>query len=355
MQRTFTRLLFLGTVFFSVQSYGQFAPYYTHYMLNKLAYNPATAGEKDAICISGLSHTQWLGQVAQDPSGFDLANSDATNPGVNPTTQTISITAPILKNRNLGVGFVAINDKIGYLTTLYLRGSLAYKHGFGRRLPAGNKRGYTYDQTLSIGMDFGMVNLTQDGEKYIPIDPNDPRIPRIKVSDGSFDIGAGIYYTNQSLFDGFYTGISMAHLTKPVVTAENAFSFSTDRYIHFLAGSEHDLGSIALLPSVMVRTLGGAGVQVDLSARVRVGQKLVLGAGVRSRDAIYLMLGYYIKNNLYAGYSYDFNALSPSTLGYTKAGTHEIFISYCFDLSIKIEPKPLKPRYNVRYLEGYTL
>ncbi|TNE78687.1 MAG: type IX secretion system membrane protein PorP/SprF [Bacteroidetes bacterium] len=354
MQRTFTRLLFLGTVFFSVQSYGQFAPYYTHYMLNKLAYNPATAGEKDAICVNALSHTQWLGQSAQDPSGFDLGNSTATNSRVNPTTQSISITAPILKNKNLGLGFVAVNDKIGYLSTLYLRGSVAYKHGFGRKIPSDNARGYNYDQTLSIGMDFGMVNLTQDGSKYMPIDPTDPQIPNTKVSDGSFDLGAGIYYSNQSLFNGFYTGISMAHLTKPVVTAENAFSFTTERYIHFLAGSEHDLGSISLLPSVMVRTLGGGGVQVDLSARAKMGQKLVLGAGVRSGDAIYLMLGYYIKNNLYAGYSYDFNALSSSTLKYTKAGTHEIFISYCFDMSFTPPIKTVKPRYNVRYLEGYS-
>ncbi len=354
MQRTFTRLLFLGTVFFSVQSYGQFAPYYTHYMLNKLAYNPATAGEKDAICINGLSHTQWLGQSAQDPSGFDLGNSTATNPGVNPTTQTISITAPILKNRNLGLGFVAINDKIGYINTLYLRGSVAYKHGFGRRLPSDNARGYTFDQTLSIGMDFGMINLTQDGTKYKPINPNDPLIPAVKVSQGTFDVGAGIYYSNQSLFDGFYSGISMAHLTAPVITSAGAFSFSTDRYIHFLAGSEHNLGSISLLPSVLVRTLGGAGVQVDLSARARMGQKLIVGAGLRSGDAIYLMLGYYIKNNLYAGYSYDFNALSANTLRYTKAGTHEIFLSYCFDLSFERPPYSPKPRYNVRYLEGYS-
>lgn len=355
MQRTFTRLLFLGTVFFSVQSFGQLAPYYTHYMLNKLAYNPAVAGEKDAICVNGLAHVQWFGMAAEDPTyKGDNVLPGATNPKVNPATQAFSITAPILKNNQMGVGLQVVNDKIGYTTALYMKGSLSYKYGFGRKIPSGNKRGYDFDQTLAVGADFGMIQIGLDGTKYNPIDPSDPKIPTAKVAASSFDMGAGLYYTNQSLFDGFYAGVSMTSLTAPNISLPGLIDFKTERYLYVLAGSEHSLGSVSLLPSVLIRSQAGAGMQVDLTGRVKFGQKLVAGVGLRSSDALYLMLGYYIKDNLYVGYSYDANALSKSALGYTRAGTNELFVSYCFDINFDKPPVPVKPRYNVRYLEGYT-
>lgn len=349
MRKNFTKLIVLGTVLFSVHSSAQFDPYYTHYMLNKLAFNPATAGEKDAICVNALTHQQWSKQTDQSKSFFpgSLDNSEVFEK-VNPVTNSFSITAPLLNNQ-LGVGFQAIQDKIGFNTNLYLRGSLSWKFRMGRKMPG--PKGST-DQTLAIGADFGMVQVGLDGSKLNPLTPGDPNIPTSQVSGGTFDMGAGVYYTHQRLFDGFYVGASMTHLTAPSVDISNGVNWKTSQYLYVHAGTRHDLGAMALLPSVLIKAIGTP-LQVDLGCRALFNAKLVAGLNLRSGDAISMMLGYYVMPNLYLGYSYDITALS-GVGQYSRAGTHELFVSYCFD----IKPPPVhgpKPRYNVRYLEGYTL
>src|SRR5688500_13763829 len=111
MRINITKLLVLGSVFFSLHSSAQLDPYYTHYMLNKLAYNPAVAGEKDAICLNAITHQQWLGQ--KDGSALYKPNSGQWFDAVNPSTNGFSITAPLLNNQ-LGVGFQVISDKLGF-------------------------------------------------------------------------------------------------------------------------------------------------------------------------------------------------------------------------------------------------
>ncbi|MDX5320989.1 MAG: type IX secretion system membrane protein PorP/SprF [Bacteroidota bacterium] len=351
MRKNFTKLLVLGTVFLSVHSYGQNDPYYTHYMLNKLAFNPAAAGEKDAICVNGLTHQQWLGQRAEDPTYDPRYNPTGGQGiwfnGVNPVTNAFSITAPLLKNNQLGVGFQVITDQLGYHKNTYMRGSLAYKLRMGRKLPDGST-----DQTLAIGADFGLAQVQLDGTKYNPLQSGDPQIPTSLVSGGAFDMGAGIYYTHQRLFDGFYAGVSMTHLTGPTISVPGNINFTANRYLYALAGSRHDFGSLAIMPSILVKALG-APLQVDLGIRGMLNDKLVGGLNLRSGDAISLLLGYYVMPNLYVGYSYDITVLSGVSQ-YIKSGTHELFVSYCFDIKTP-PPSGPKPKYNVRYLEGYTL
>ncbi len=346
MRKNFTKLIVLGSVLFSVHSSAQLDPYYTHYMLNKLAYNPATAGEKDAICINALTHQQWSKQADQSKSFFDGELDNAVFEKVNPKTNSFSITAPLLNNQ-LGVGFQAIQDKIGFNSNLYLRGSLSWKIRMGRKMPDGST-----DQSLAVGADFGLVQVGVDGKKYNPLMPGDPHIPTGEVSGGTFDMGAGVYYTHQRLFDGFYVGASMTHLTAPSVNIANGVNWKTNQYLYILAGTRHDLGNMALMPSVLIKAIGTP-VQVDLGCRALFNEKLVAGANLRSGDAISLMLGYYVMPSLYFGYSYDVTALSGIN-EYSRAGTHEIFVSWCFDIKPPPPTGP-KPRYNVRYLEGYTL
>ena len=70
-------------------------PMYTHYMYNTLSVNPAYAGTRDALTVTGLGRKQWV--------GFDGA----------PTSITGTAHMPI--GENVGVGLSFINDKIGPL------------------------------------------------------------------------------------------------------------------------------------------------------------------------------------------------------------------------------------------------
>src|SRR5688572_22273004 len=69
-------------------------PMYTHYMYNTLSVNPAYAGSRDALTVTGLHRSQWV--------SFAGASM----------TQTITVHAP-LRNEKIGLGLSLLNDKIG--------------------------------------------------------------------------------------------------------------------------------------------------------------------------------------------------------------------------------------------------
>jgi type IX secretion system PorP/SprF family membrane protein len=74
---------------------------YTHYMYNTLGVNPAYAGSRDALTITALHRSQWV--------GFDGA----------PITQTLTLHSPVVTDAvNLGLSF--IHDKIGPVRTTAL-------------------------------------------------------------------------------------------------------------------------------------------------------------------------------------------------------------------------------------------
>lgn len=351
MYKTFTRILFAVALCFSHWAQAQNDPYYTHYMLNRLAFNPAAAGEKNAICANALTHQQWLGQAADDPAFRTLRGElpGASAPGVNPSTNTFSITAPFLKKNQLGIGLQAIQDKLGYQSTLQLRLSASYKFGFGRKLLNGEN-----DQIIAVGIDGGMFQGSLDGTQYNPLEPNDPIIPLTKVNGNSTDFGFGLLYTHQTL-NNLYVGLSATHITGGSVRYDwqgGGLDYKLDPHWYLLAGTTHKLNpSISLLPSILVKQIGSK-TQIDMTGRVELNNKFLGGLAFRTGDALSLIAGYYIKPNFYAGYSYDTNVAS-GIMRYTSAGTHEVFISYCFDLNPPIPP-PVRPRYNTRYLQGYS-
>ena len=86
--------LIFAFVLVVVGAWGQQDAQYTQFMFNKLYFNPAYAGGKEALCLSGLYRKQWI--------GIDGA----------PQTATINIHAPIWKRR-MGLGLSITNDQIG--------------------------------------------------------------------------------------------------------------------------------------------------------------------------------------------------------------------------------------------------
>ena len=78
----------------AINSWAQQDAMYTHYMYNTLYVNPGYAGTRDALTITGLNRSQWV--------GFEGA----------PVTQTLTLHSPIA-NKKIGLGLSVVNDKIG--------------------------------------------------------------------------------------------------------------------------------------------------------------------------------------------------------------------------------------------------
>ena len=68
--------------------------YFTHYMNNTLWLNPAYAGTRDLLTVTGIHRAQW--------TSFDGS----------PQSQSISIHAPLVLGKS-GAGLNVVNDKLG--------------------------------------------------------------------------------------------------------------------------------------------------------------------------------------------------------------------------------------------------
>mgnify|MGYP002735329317 FL=1 len=79
--------------FFFQDMHAQQDPQYTQYMYNMNVVNPAYAGSKESLSITGLYRNQW--------SGIDN----------NPVTFTFAAHSPV--GKNVGLGLSAIRDELG--------------------------------------------------------------------------------------------------------------------------------------------------------------------------------------------------------------------------------------------------
>src|SRR5690606_4371553 len=94
----FLLLLFLA---FSVSAkmFGQQDPYYTHFFLNKLSYNGASAGSNNAICATLLGHRQWAALTNADEQQY-YTNTGLERKPIGPTTLGFNISSPVKIGKN---------------------------------------------------------------------------------------------------------------------------------------------------------------------------------------------------------------------------------------------------------------
>ena len=86
---------------------GQQDAQYTQFMFNKLYFNPAYAGSKKYLCLSGLYRKQWI--------GIERAPQSATLQGH----------GSVWKNR-LGLGLAINYDQIGFTDHINIATNYAY-------------------------------------------------------------------------------------------------------------------------------------------------------------------------------------------------------------------------------------
>jgi type IX secretion system PorP/SprF family membrane protein len=292
--------------------YAQQMPMYTHYMYNTLVVNPAYAGSRDALTVTGLNRSQWV--------GFEGA----------PTTQTLTIHAP-LRNEHIGLGLAVVQDKIGPVRTSSVTGTFAYIMKL------------TPKAKLSLGLSAG-INIFQANLNTLLLDQqSDPVF--LNNIDGRItpDFGFGAYYAREK----FYAGVSVPNLLQNSYSQVNDVNGNTlisreQRHYFFITGTMLKLSdNLALKPTTLIKVTQGAPIQADLTAMFVIMNKFQLGAMFRSGDAAGGLFGFDITNQFHVGYAYDWSyALSSSKYN---SGSHEIMLRYDFLLFDKRQIQ--NPRY----------
>ncbi|RPD37896.1 PorP/SprF family type IX secretion system membrane protein [Chitinophaga barathri] len=271
---------------------------YTQYMFNMLAVNPAYAGSRGVLSATAMYRNQWVGVEGAPRTGsvsFDMAT----------------------RNKKVGLGIQAFNDRIGIVKTTGFYASYAYRINF-------NEQG----SSLAIGLQGGLSNYKADLTKVDLIDGGDPAfMQNINAIMPSF--GAGVFYNTPK----FYAGFSVPNLVKSYLRKDQ-YLYSTEvtaqKYLHLflMAGYVFDLNeSLKLKPSFLVKAVRGAPIEADVNVNFWIKEIVGIGASYRTGDAIAGLLELQLSNQFRLGYAYDH---SISNLVKYNQGTHEIMLRFEF-------------------------
>jgi len=283
---------------------------YTHYMFNTLELNPAYAGSRGCMSFVALHRSQW--------AGFDGA----------PTTQSFGMNSPIL-NGKLGVGLNYNGDRIGPIRSSLI--SLA-----GAYIARLNE-----NTTMSLGINGGFQSVNANLSDLNLYEVNDASFLGNAASKLTPNFGAGVFLQNQK----WYLGLSSPRIleTKFLSAENNGLELlQSKRHYYMTAGSILPLNKqIQFKPSVLLKTVPGAPVQIDVTAMFVFNDKFWTALSSRSGDALGALVGFNFNENLQVGYAYDWSYAFGQHAG--RSGSHEVVLRY--ELTYKQVAKIKSPRY----------
>lgn len=279
----------------------------SHFWTAQGYYNPAAAGNLNAIHLQLGSRMQWV----------DFKHA--------PMTFFITADMPYkLLEQRLGVGLKAEFERIGLYTNTRIGAQIAWKRKIGKSM-------------LSVGVQPGVFSQTFRGKEVImPEDDahqgNDEAIPKQDVSGTSFDANVGVYFTHPK----FWAGFSVTHVTQPTIELKvsresvDYYAFNVSRGYYFMGGSNIPINNtlFEIQPSAMFAMTQKAWT-AQLATVLRYNRMFNIGLGYRHKDAATAFIGVHLKD-AYIGYAYDYpiSAISKATFG-----SHEVFVTY----NVKLE------------------
>jgi len=288
-------LILLATVMYTGSLLAQQDPQYTQYMYNMNVVNPAYAGSKESLSITGLYRKQW--------SGLDGA----------PETFTLSLHSPV--GEKVGLGLSAITEELGPVkeTNVYADFSYTLDLGTSLKLALGVKAGATFHEV-------GLNNLELQ-------DPGDPFFSE-NIDNTYPNVGAGAFLYS----DNFYIGLSVPNMIKSVHLDENGLKYGSEELHYFAtAGYIFDINdNFKLKPSVMVKSTFEAPVSFDANLNALFYEKFELGASYRLDDSFSGIVGFQISPMFRVGYAYDHVVSDLKAVG---SASHEVILN--FDLYFK--------------------
>jgi type IX secretion system PorP/SprF family membrane protein len=280
-----------------MSAFAQQEAMYAHYAFNTLSINPAYAGSREALTITALHRSQWV--------GFKGA----------PTSQTINIHAPL--SDDMGGGLSVMRDKLGPMNATSVFADYAYK------IPL-------FTGKLSMGIKAGADIFNIDLSNLTAIDGGD--VAAQNYSKVNANVGLGLHYSTEK----YYIGLSSPRLLPMRYYPDHVVGKKAYEQIHayLMGGYVFDLNEqIQIKPIALVKTTGAAPTQADLTCIVSLNKRLELGGMYRTADAFGILAGFNFDNSLRIGYSFDWSF--GLNTGRYNAGSHELVLRYDFIQGVK--------------------
>lgn len=307
IQNKMKKLIVISLLMVATYARSQQDAMFTHYMYNTLWLNPAYAGTRDALTVTGIHRSQWV--------GFDGA----------PLDQTLTMHAPFYKGK-MGWGLSVQNDKIGPTRNLFIGGDYAYQLKLNKK------------SKLGLGLK-AMVNIFNNNISGLKLEDESQTDQAFAQNFQTItpNFGAGVYYHRER----FYLGLSTPKLIENKLGGTTV-SYNEQRHYFLIMGAVFNLNkNLKLKPTCFVKATASAPIEGDFTANFILMDKLTLGAMYRTGDAFGALLGYSFTDQFTVGYSFDWSM--ANTTGKYNAGSHEIMIRY--DLISLSKSKIKSPRY----------
>lgn len=267
-------------------------PQYTQYMYNTNQVNPAYAGTRGTMTVFGLYRTQWV--------GLDGA----------PKTANLSVSSPIGES-GLGLGVNFTNDRLGAMDENNISIDLSYAIDLN------------YEYKLAFGLK-GTANLLNVDYTKLHIHNTTDPVSQENI-DNKFtpNVGAGIYLYS----DKAYLGFSVPNFLTTTRYDDNDLTTMRQKLNYYLIGGYvFDFSdNVKFKPAFLAKAIEGAPLQVDLTANFLLAEKVTVGAAYRWDAAVSALAGFQVNDNLFIGYTYDFET---TDLRRYNSGSHEIFLRF---------------------------
>ena len=280
-------------------AWGQYDVNFSHYFDMEPWFNPAAAGKKAVINVTGA--------YAMTMAGFEH----------NPNTFYVGADMPFFALNNYhGVGLNLMSDKIG----LFTHQRIAAQYAFRRKLFGGD---------LSAGIQAGLLSETFNGSEVDLREPEDDVFSKSEITGNAIDLAFGLYFTHKK----WYVGLSAQHLTAPLVEMGETNELKIDRTYYLTGGYNIKLRNpfLSIPTSAFVRT-DLVGYRADVTARlVYTNDKKDMYAGVSysPTNSVTVLIGGSVQG-IRLGYSYE---VYTSNIGILH-GSHELFVGYQQDLNL---------------------
>lgn len=282
----------------------QFDGLFSQYMHAKQYYNPAAIGEQDMMKVLVAQRLDWIG----------IKNS--------PKTTLLTAATPFdIRKTHHAAGIEFISDIYGIFANQQFNLQYAYRFKL-------NDYG-----TLSIGANIGMINMICYGDSVHMVESeyhtpanSDPAIPIGTQTGIGFDLGAGISFIAKD----WYAGIALLHIPGTDIRLGDKYSYKVRQTLSAIGGYNWTLpdNAYTIKPSAAIFS-DFSTWQMQISALLDYKEKFWGGLAYSIQDAVSIILGAEIITGLKIGYNYDIPA---SAMIKATHGSHEIFVSYEFDI-----------------------
>jgi type IX secretion system PorP/SprF family membrane protein len=266
----------------------------SQYMFNGLFLNPAYAGSHPYVSTSLLHRSQWV--------NFDGA----------PRSQIFAIDGPV-PGKNMGLGLMMSNDKIGVTNTVNIDGNYSY------HIPMKNGK-------LAFGLRAGVMNYRANLNDLVYWDQNDQVYNQGSINFWMPKFGAGTYYFSERYYIGLSTPNLMAYQSNRRFDVDMTKGTIMKRHYFLTGGYVFDLtDKIKAKPSVLLKYQSKAPLQADLNFSLLFHDAFWIGTSFRTGDSVLGIIEYQANNRFRVGYAFDY---SISKLNAYNGGSHEIMIGY---------------------------